>query len=349
MCFILAAFLLGGALLSQIQTNNLPVKVAEQRLPPSNTNFGEALPSQQLSNIVHQQNKHAGEPEPPANLPTSLLGSPLPQSLDIHADGTLVINKKILYLFDFYLSAMGEESIEVIVSRIKHNLTQQLYTPALEQCLNILAGYLEYRNEITVLKRQFNQESDQGYSLEKVSSARNLTIAARSKFLSNEVIEAFFEQADQYEDYMLKLVSIAENPQLSVQQKQTEKELLNSNSPQWLLDQQKKANQLNDYRRQYQKLQAQGANTYELTLLAEQEFSVEAADRLAELAKKREQWDQRLNQYRVELNTIVAMALESDQQRQEITRLRALYFTAQEIKRVNALDSNYLLNHVAGE
>ena len=126
-------------------------------------------------------------------LPTSLRNTPMPEHLDINDDGSLIINKKILHLFEFYLSAMGEESIEVIITRIKSSLREQLTAQALDEALHILEGYLQYRNEITAIKQEYNQAiGANDYSLEHVINARDELIEARWRFLSKDVITAFF-------------------------------------------------------------------------------------------------------------------------------------------------------------
>jgi len=276
-------------------------------------------------------------------LPTSLRNTPMPEHLEINDDGSLLINKKILHLFEFYLSAMGEESIELIITRIKSSLSEQLTAQALDEALHILEGYLQYRNEITALKQEYNQAiGANDYSLEHVINARDELIEARWRFLSKDVIAAFFAQEDEYENYMLGIASITKDNSLSKEQKDNALSLLNTQAPSWLIEQQKSANQLNEYRQQHSELVSQGATENELRTFREQEFSIDVSDRLSKLDAQRLLWQQRLSEYRVELATI--LAIEPDRQAQQVMvdELRSLHFNAQETKRVNALDSSYL-------
>jgi len=284
----------------------------------------------------------------PLLLPSSLLGSALPLALDVNGDGELVINKKIQHLFDFYLSAMGEESLEIIVSRIKHNLKSQLIDPALTQGMDILTGYLQYLNEVTAIKQQFEQSIDPDnsgeYALDNVIQVREMVLDARTNYLASDVIEAFFGQADEYETYMLSLAEINKNQALNDAEKQMAKAELDTTAPTWLLLQQRNANQLNQYREQYQTLQAQGASQTELQDFTQQSFSPEVADRLVALDEKRQQWQAKLAEYREQLAVITSRSFDSnsgdsEQQQLEIAQLRELYFSPQEVKRVRALDS----------
>jgi len=286
----------------------------------------------------------------PLLLPSSLLGSTLPLTLDVNESGELIINKKIQHLFDFYLSAMGEESLDIIVTRIKHSLTSQLVDPALTQAVDILAGYLQYLNEVSAIKQQFEQDIDPEntgeYALENVIQVREMVLDARANYLDSDVIDAFFGQADEYEDYMLSLAMINKNNQLDAVEKQLAKAELNTTAPAWLLAQQRNANQLNIYRDQYKTLQEQGASQTELQDFTQQTFSPEVADRLAKLDEKRQQWQVKLDEYREQLAVITAHSTyansdntsDSEQQQLEIMQLREAYFTPQEIKRVSALD-----------
>ncbi len=326
---------------SEQQYNSVPIAMAEHKAP-------FPLSEEQLSAILQfppEQMSDAQLQDQAAiilQLPSSLLGSVLPSPLDMNAQGDLVINKKIQHLFDFYLSAQGEESLGVIVARIKQSLKLQLTSSAFEQCSAILAGYLRYLNEITAIKQQYELDIDSEYALENVISARELMFAARAKLLDPEVIYAFFGQADQYEDYMLSLVGIMQYHGLTPAQKLQAKADLDAVTPDWLLAQQQSADRLNQYRSGYKKLQSQGATADELSDFTQQLVSPEVAARLAELENKRQQWQSRLAVYREELIVITAIDMDNQQQQEQIGQLRELYFSEQEIKRVNALDNAYL-------
>ncbi len=297
-----------------------------------------------LVNATDEPDTQANLKPIPLLLPSSLLGSTLPLTLDVNESGELIINKKIQHLFDFYLSAMGEESLDIIVTRIKHSLTSQLVDPALTQGVDILTGYLQYLNEVSAIKQQFEQDIDPDntgeYALENVIQVREMVLDARANYLDSDVIDAFFGQADEYEDYMLSLAMINKNNQLDTVEKQSAKAELDTGAPAWLLTQQRNANQLNIYRDQYKTLQEQGASQTELQDFTQQTFSPEVADRLAKLDEKRQQWQVKLDEYREQLAVITTTATynDSEQQQLEIAQLRQAYFTPQEIKRVRALD-----------
>ena len=334
-------------------TSAIELQIAEQDIVVPHQDIYPLAP-EQINALVHATDEHNTRGQipnlkqaqaVPLLLPSSLLGSTLPLTLDVSESGELIINKKIQHLFDFYLSAMGEESLDIIVTRIKHSLTSQLVDPALTQGVEILTGYLQYLNEVSAIKQQFEQNIDPNntgeYALENVIQVREMVLDARASYLDGDVIDAFFGQADEYEDYMLSLAMINKNNELDTAEKQSAKAELDAAAPEWLLAQQRNANQLNKYRDQYKTLQEQGASQTELQDFTQQSFSPEVADRLAILDEKRLQWQVKLGEYREQLAVITARAIDnndSEQQQLEITQLRKVYFTPQEIKRVSALD-----------
>jgi len=313
--------------------------VAELAPPALTTQLAD-----KINTMVEQPIIPAIQPELSRQLPSSLVDS-APPALVVDKYGNLAINRKIMDLFDFYLSALGEEKLEIIVNRIKYELQQQLINPALEQGLTILSGYLLYLNEITQFKYQHQQHSTGDYLIENVIDARYAVLAARRSFLAQDVILAFWDQQDQYEDYMLKRALIGSNINLSPVEKQQAIAEQTAQAPSWLVEQQYRANQLNDYRSQYSQLQQQGATDQQLSEIAYQEFEPAAAQRLNDLTEQRQLWQQRLNDYRIELQYIISISSDTEQTQQLTNLLRQQHFSNTEVKRVRALDTRYLQNN----
>jgi lipase chaperone LimK len=302
-----------------------------------------------ITELVLSQDDSITYAEFSQQLPTSLLNTPTPERFELNSDGSLLINKKILHLFEFYLSAMGEESLEIIVTRIKNNLREQLTAQALDEAMHILEGYLQYRNKVTALKQEYNQRYGiAGYSIAHVINAKNELINVRWHYLSEEVIAVFFEQEDVYENYMLNLTAIVRDNRLSKEQKDNALSILNAQTPNWLIKQQNTTNQLNKYRQQYSELRSQGVSNSELRAFTEQEFNAEASDRLSQLESDRRRWRQRLSEYRVGLDIILVIESNRPAQQVLINQLRNQYFNTQEIKRVSVLDTHYLSNLAKG-
>ena len=71
-------------------------------------------------------------------LPPSLAGLDHGIKLGTDTNGNLIINDEIKELFEFYMSAMGEESLKQIITRIQSDMSSQLRSSALNQGLSLL-------------------------------------------------------------------------------------------------------------------------------------------------------------------------------------------------------------------
>ena len=266
-----------------------------------------------------------------ANLPLSLQGSPLPSALAVHDDGSLVIAIAVRQYFDYFLTAIGEEPLTLIAERVKHQLSQELQQPALGTALDIFANYLAYRDELA----QLLHAGEQDYA-----NLRAQIKASRDSHFDGLVVEAFFAEEDSYDEYMHKRSALNSDETLSAEQKQAQAEALLANAPDWLQQQHKKANQLNDFYVAKAELKTSGADDAQIQQLREQSFGVEAADRLAALDKKRAQWRQKLADYHIEVSDLLAAKLSPKMLNFELSLLRRQHFTDSEILRVQAIDSD---------
>jgi len=271
-------------------------------------------------------------------IPSSLAGLPLPASFDIDADGHLIINDKILSAFEFYFSALGEEDLPFITTRVNHFLITSLKSPALERAQNIFKNYLGYLNHLTIIKSEYEHTAT---SLESLALAKNELLQVREQFFSNEVIQEFWGKSDQYEQYMLALASIKNDSSITLQEEQQAIDNLNTLTPSWLITQQETANKLNDYRIKYQQLKDSGTDSQTLNEFNEQEFGELAAQRLTALQQQRQQWQERVTQYKNELQQLIALSLTTEDFNNQRDQLRQIHFNTQETKRIKALDSHF--------
>lgn len=308
-------------------------------IPPQLPAAQQAIAKTTLKQVVRQTSE-AIPPEFFQRLPRSLRGAPPPQALLVDQQGHLVINQDIQKLFDFYLTATGEESLIHIIARIKHQLDQQLNPPALSESIDILEGYLQYRNHIAQITHQAKQNPSHDInSPQGVRQVREQIADSRDQFMSTQVIEVFFGKQDEYDHYMQDLQLIDSNELLTLEQRKQALNALQAQSPQWLREQQQSANRLNEFRQLRQQMTNEQTGEADLQGLAEQTFGVEAADRFAQLAIKRQQWHDKIDEYHQQLASVLNSNAQHDENRQEqIALLREQYFKGGELLRIAAID-----------
>jgi lipase chaperone LimK len=279
-----------------------------------------------------------------ATLPTSLKDSPLPTLLDTGSNGELIVNMKVKNLFEFYLSAMGEDSIEDCIDRIRYNLQGQLPAVALAQATEILEGYIQYRNHIGEIKNNYVARFPQGnYDISTVQEMKEAARVSRSLFLSNEAINAFYEKEDEYDNVMMQRVAIQNDASLTNSQKNNQLEELKSQSPDWLLTQEKQAKLISVVQKKEKQIREEGGTEQEVQALRIEQYGEQAADKLAKLDVQRAVWNERVMQYRNAAGGVFKSNEYTISERQQLlTDLRAQYFKGPELIRIQSLDKIYL-------
>lgn len=289
-----------------------------------------SLPQSQIAQLVRQ-------PLPPAqrealeHLPRSLQGVPLPRALEVDDNGELQMNESVRNWFDFYLTAVGEQSLEAMVARMKYQLSRQLPEPALSQALSVMQSYLTYRNQLAELMKEQQAIDIGSSSVERLSELNDAINALRFELFSSNAVEAFFAKQMAYDNYMLARRKLAEQPLDKAQQAKALAQL-NANAPSWLLQQQRESDQLNRYRESA----AKGEVDFDETVQA---FGIEAADRLVQLEQKRRQWRQSFSLYQQEVERLLlSEQLDGEDLAVEVAALRKRYFAERDWLRVAAMD-----------
>lgn len=301
----------------------------------------QVIDPQQLSKMV---NKSDESPEADElfykTLPLSLRDTPRPTALGINDDEELIADHRVRNLFEYYLTAIGEEPLDRIISRIQHDLSQQLDGEALDQANEILEGYLQYRNNMAVIKNQFvNEYGDQTYNLNVVREMKMVLRESRFGFLSEEVIVGFFEQEDQYDDYMMARVELSADNALSATEKSERINQLDQHAPQWIIEASNRANLVSNVRAEEQALRANGAPEEQIHSLRVEAYGTEGAENLKMLDKQRKQWRTLVDLYRVDLNSMIASVGGSTNIDEELLdSLRSQYFEGPELVRIRAID-----------
>ncbi len=96
-----------------------------------------------------REDESAGEGEgtrAPAARPRSLEGTEVDGAFETDAAGHLVVGPRVMALFDYFFSATGEESEDVIGERIAALAAERLSEPALGEALALLDRYEAYRD-----------------------------------------------------------------------------------------------------------------------------------------------------------------------------------------------------------
>ncbi len=274
-----------------------------------------------------------------------LLTNPVPASLDgldhnvvllTDEHGNLIVNSDTLDLFEFYLSAMGEEPLENILIRIRHDIENQLTAAAKDQAFKLLKNFVDYKIELSSLANDLNNTTSS--QLENLALQKASVASLRAKYFTPDTYQAFFLQEERYDEFMLAQLAIQQNSELDALQKKQQLDALSNELPDDIQRIRQTVSRHADLYQDAQDMRNNGASNEDIYQLRANTLGDDAASALAELDLKRNQWQQRLNQYAQQRDAILDSGLSDDDSQMAIDTLISQNFSRPESIRVKALD-----------
>lgn len=263
----------------------------------------------------------------PGPLPASLRGASHGVALRSDAEGNLLVQDDILRLFEFYLAAIEEESIEALLQRIQWELASQLQDPARQQANDLLRRYLDYRLALMALPQPTTLDSH------TLAAHLQQVDALRQQHFSSVEQTALFAAERAEDAHLLATLQNNESPgsaaepgeMLSVEQRL----------------QRQQASRDAEVFEQVEQLRASGASAGQIYAVREQQLGSNAATALAQLDEQQALWQQRLQVFAAERQRIHELSLPAEEQRQAISTVLASSFDEREQLRVRALHEEW--------
>jgi lipase chaperone LimK len=268
----------------------------------------------------------------PSAMPASFSGTQVDGVFSVDAAGNLLITRDIVQIFDYFLSAIGEDSLAVSLERLQAYVRSQLAQPAQEQALALLSQYLDYKRQLVQLERDLPQVA----SLDGLRQRERAVHALRARIFSQQVHEVFFASEEDYNQFTLDRLAVQQDTRLDPLAKGRAIDQLRANLPADL--QESVLPQLHsELREQTAQLQAAGGSPAQLQQLRQQLVGEQAANRLATLDQQRSNWQLRLSSYRqasaaIENNP----GLSAEDKSSAVKRLSEAQFNPQERLRLAA-------------
>lgn len=270
----------------------------------------------------------------PANLPASLAGTRQPSGwarTDRH--GNLVPSIQLRQLFEYYLSALGEETLAQLVWRIEQAL-EQLDAPARSQAQAILANYLDYKLALGELETSYGGTSNMGP--QEMQRRMAEIQALRRTWLDADTAGAFFDADEAIDRFQLEQLRLSHDDSLSEEEKTQRLTEAEAALPGPIRNARRETRRFEDYERARQAL---ADDPQALAAWREERFDREAAGRLAEAEDRQKDWQKRWQAYSRERQALMSSGLAVPERHEAITELRDRYFEGPEKIRAEALDS----------
>lgn len=271
-------------------------------------------------------------------LPASLRDTEVDGELEVDAAGRLKITNGIRRLFDYFLSATGEEPLETILARIRAYIRHKLPAGPAAEAEQLLDAYIAYKRGLDGIQQVAPPVGGQ-IDLQAVKYQMQQVGALRSQYFSAEVIAAFFADEDAYDRYTLARLEVMQDRQLSAAARAQQLAALEQQLPPALQESLKAINQYQNLQALTDDWQKRGGSPAELRQIRENLVGPEAADRLENLDRERAQWSQRMSAWLAERAAILANPALGDQDRQmQVSAARQQRFQVSEILRVESLE-----------
>ncbi|MFP1678812.1 lipase secretion chaperone [Alloalcanivorax sp. C16-2] len=263
--------------------------------------------------------------------PASWRGTEPDGALRVDDNGDLIVTEEVRRRFDYFLSALGEEDLNVLRARVAAHLDAALPPAAARQAWDLFERYTGYRAALRGLDSPDNNTAALRRGLEERR-------ALRRRWFDAEAREAFFGFRDRYDSFALDRRAILEDPALSAEEKAARVSALEADLAPRLRAMVEATRRPVSVAAQVDRLREQGASEARVYQLRERELGAEAAERLADLDHRRAEWERRYDEYREQREGILHSGLAPEDRDAQVRALRARLFDQQEQRRVQALD-----------
>jgi lipase chaperone LimK len=269
-------------------------------------------------------------------LPASLAGTSVDGGLTLDGAGHFVPDRNALRLFDYFFSAAGEESAEILRGRILlHAMGAGVQDKALAEIATVLDRYIAYRDAARAALAAGGAGSSDLAG--RVAEMRALQAAT----LGPELAAAFYGDDTALADMDMRRLTVLRDPSMTPAERQRALASLDAGLPLDVREARTAATAPADLHRRVEDLRATGASSAEIAAVRRSEYGAAAAERLAVLDGQRAKWDGRLAAYRSAVQELRSAygGPGSPAYRQALDALRQRQFSAAEILRVRALDA----------
>ena len=275
-------------------------------------------------------------------LPSSLQGTQVDGEIIIDENKQLVVTEGLRRLFDYFLSALGEEDEATILARVESYIRHHTPEPAASQAIAIFNQYVIYLKQLSKIEAsygnlQLQATQDGKLDLNMIAQRRQDITKARQQNFDQATITAFFGSDDTYDDYSISMLTIEQDDQLSSTQKAAARQdyisRMSDNAIKANIEQQ--AN-LNELITRTEQMKAQGASAEALYNMRRKLVGEAAAGRLATVDVEDANFDQRFDQYQAQKQGILTQNSDNAQARAQITQLEQQLFNDAERKRLEA-------------
>jgi len=259
-----------------------------------------------------------------------------PPALTSSGHDVLVADAALRHLFDYYLTAIGETTLDKIRDEVSKELDRTLKPAAAKSAKELFDRYVAYKTALVEIEKQ-PAAIGQGLSAIRVRLQNSQQL--RTRYFSQPEIDGMFGFDDAFNLDAVSRLEISQDKTLSPEEKKAKLAALDAAMPPKLREAREAPMKVANMEAQVAKLRANGGSDEDVYRLRARTFSPEAAARLADLDKQISDWKQRIASYKSELQSIRSDTTLSEEDRQStLQQWRDSHFTAAEQQRLAAYE-----------
>lgn len=271
------------------------------------------------------------------NLPASLHDTEVDGGFDLDADGNLIVTYRIRQLFDYFLSAQGEEPLPTIVQRLRAYIHNTLSGDAAVEAEQLLESYLGYLDDVAALDSPI--APGQTIDPAQLRAQKEQLATIRAGRFDSVANDAFFAEEEAYDRYTLARLEVMQDDSLSADERASRLTALESQLPPQLQESMRDITRYQDLQTLTQQWQEADGNPATLQQMRENLVGREAAERLAKLDQEEAEWQRRVDSWLREREMILANTGLSDADKErQIDAARSRLFNEQEQIRVRSME-----------
>lgn len=267
----------------------------------------------------------------------SLEGTTPDGNIKTAADDGLVVDAELGRLFDYYLAALGEKSLDEIRAEIEAELDRRLKPHAAADAKRLLARYLDYKHALADVEKNAQLAGGSADAARRRLMALQQT---RARFFSPEENQGLFGFEDAYDIDALARLEISQDKSLSEAKKQEKLAALDATLSPALREARDAPLAVIKLEESVAKMRADGASEDDIYRMRAAALSPEAAARFAEVDQEEAAWKKRIASYLAERSKLMSNTanLPEPERQAALEQLRQSRFNADEARRLPAYE-----------
>ena len=253
------------------------------------------------------------------------------------ADNAPLAYGELRRLFDYYLSALGEQNLPGITQQIQTELDRRLSAAQAKGARRLLDLYMSFKRALVDL------ETKPGLAGNGVAAIRQRMLAQqdlRSQYFNAAETEGMFGFEDLMDADAVARLEVSQNAALSAAQKQQQLAALDATMSPILRAEREASEVVSRVAQRATDMRAKGASDDEVYRMRAKEFDAGAAGRLADLDREEAAWAQRIATY-LDARTLLLKAQVNasvSERQQALTALQQSLFSEDERRRLAAYE-----------